>query len=40
MAKTLLSLYRDTPLYECAGDLLDLITAPLVAPLREGARSH
>ncbi|MDR3170039.1 MAG: WYL domain-containing protein [Treponema sp.] len=38
MAKTLLSLYRDTPLYECARELLDLITTPLVASLREGAR--
>jgi predicted DNA-binding transcriptional regulator YafY len=29
MAKNILSLYRDTPLYEAAGNLLDSITAPL-----------
>jgi predicted DNA-binding transcriptional regulator YafY len=30
MAKTLLSLYRDTPLYSAARNLLETITAPLV----------
>jgi predicted DNA-binding transcriptional regulator YafY len=30
MAKTLLSLYRDTPLYDAARNLLESITAPLV----------
>ncbi|GHV79236.1 hypothetical protein AGMMS49944_10270 [Spirochaetia bacterium] len=30
MAKTLLSLYQDTPLYEAARNLLESITAPLV----------
>jgi predicted DNA-binding transcriptional regulator YafY len=33
MAKSILSLYRDTPIYDAAKELLDSITAPLV---REG----
>jgi predicted DNA-binding transcriptional regulator YafY len=38
MAKTLLSLYRDTPLYDSAKRLLDDITAPLTKDDSDGSR--